>query len=198
MVFNIYIYIPHNNRNNYYIFKCSRKKKMSEDIYSQFLRAEVQESANATFTVGNAILTGASVNRVGGQNIALEIHAIGVGLSHPEDLPSSGGVENIAFALSTRDDLSGMPELNDEHVIFKNKTEVRAGATTYLPLVVDKDVDMPHYIEFKHPLLISHPKIYPYILSTNSTVQGIGRIFIMFTYVLLDADLAIEALESYR
>lgn len=171
---------------------------MSEDIYSQFLRGDLTESAASTLTEGTAVMTGASVNRVADQNIALEIHSIGCTHSHPEDAPAANSVENSAFCLSTRSGLTTMPEQDEEHVIYKNKYEVRAGVATYLPMQILQDVEMPHHVEFKHPLLISHPKIYPYLLTTNSGTAGRVRFIIAFTYVLLDRDLAIEALESFR
>lgn len=171
---------------------------MSQDIYSQFLRFDVEESAAGTFTEGAPIMTGASVNRIQGQNIALEIHAIGVGKTFPQDLPASGATEDVSFALSTRSGLAAFPNLDDEHVIHINQTLVKAGVAVYLPLVIEHGQYMPNYVEFKHPLLISHPKLYPYLLSSNSSAKARVRGFILFTYVLLDADLAIEALEAYR
>lgn len=171
---------------------------MSEDIYSQFLRFSITESAAATLTEGEAILTGASVNRVGNQNIALEIHAVNAQMTTPEDSPSAGGEEYVRFALSTRSGLTAFPSMDDESVIFATSIELRAGVATYLPLVYRNDRYMPNYVEFKHPLLISHPKIYPYIISSNSSAAATCKGFILFTYTLLDADLAIEALEAFR
>lgn len=171
---------------------------MSEDIYSQFLRFEVQESAASTFTGGTAILTGASVNRVADKNIALEIHAINAQLSFPKDSPAAGATEYVLFALSTRSDLSSMPNMDEEHVVFMTMVAVTAGVAVYLPLVLDRLAYMPPYVEFKYPLLISHAKLYPYLLSTNSINAASMYGFLLFTYVLLDADLAIEALESFR
>lgn len=171
---------------------------MSEDIYSQYLRFSVTESAAATFTEGDAILTGASVNRVQGQNIALEIHAIGSHPSMPQDLPSTGAEEKVEVVLSTRSGLAAMPNIDEEHVIYKNAIMIKAGVGTYLPLIWTRDLDMPAYVEFKYPVLISHARIYPYIKSTNSSQTASWDGFLLFTYVLLDADLAIEALESFR
>lgn len=171
---------------------------MSEDIYSQFLRFDVTESAAATFTEGSAILTGASVNRIQGQNIALEIHAIGVAMSHPADLPSTGASEYVKFTLSTRSGLAASPAINEEHVVYQCQTTVEGGVGTYVPLLYINDNIMPPYVEYKHPLLISHAKLYPYVISSNSAAAATVKGYILFTYVLLDADLAIEALESFR
>lgn len=171
---------------------------MSEDIYSQFLRATVEESTNATFTEGDAILTGASVNRIQGQNIAMVIHAIGVELTHPEDLPGTGAMEYVKCCLSTRSGLTAMPSLDAEHVIYLNQTQIEAGVGTYLPLMYINDSIMPPYVEYKHPLLISHAKLYLYVLSSNSSAKATARIVITHTFVLIDADLAIEALEAFR
>ncbi len=176
----------------------NRKKKMSEDIYSQFLRGYIEESAAATFTEGNAILTGASVNRVQGQNIAMEIHAIGAQLGHPQDSPAAGGTEYVTFCLSTRSGLAAFPNMDDEHVLYVTQIAVRAGVAVYLPLAVNYDEKMPKYVDFKKPLLISHAKIYPYIHSTNSSAAAKAYFFLLHTYVLLDADMAIEALETFR
>lgn len=172
--------------------------KMSEDIYSQYLRISITESANSTFTEGDAILTGASVQRLKDQNIGIEIHAIGCHPSWPEDLPSTGAREQVTFCLSTRSGLTVMPNFDAEHVIYIHQVGLEAGVGTYLPLVLDRESYMPAYVEFKHPLLLSHPKIYAYIQSTNSSATATCRAYILFTYVLLDADLAIEALESFR
>lgn len=171
---------------------------MSEDVYSQYIRGSVTESAAATFTAGSAILTGASVNRIKGQNIALEIHAIGASCSWPQDLPASGANESVSFALSTRSDLAAMPDLDEEHVIYRTQIRIEAGVAVYLPLIAQTDEYMPAYVDFKHPLLISHPKIYSYIVSSNSSSAASCFFFLLFTYVLLDADLAIEALEAFR
>lgn len=171
---------------------------MSQDIYSQFLRFEIEESVNATFTEGSAILTGASVNRIQGQNIAIEVHAIGVELSMPEDLPATGATEYVGICLSTRSGLTTMPNLNAEHLIYRNQKRLKAGVGTYLPLIFTPDEYMPQYTDFKNPLLISHAKLYPYIISSNSSSKATGFGFLLFTYVLLDADLAIEALETFR
>jgi len=171
---------------------------MSEDIYSQFLRFSVEESAASTFTVGSPILTGASVNRVADKNIALEIHAINAQLSFPVDAPAAGAKEYVAFALSTRSDLAALPHMDAEHVIFLTMATLKAGVAVYLPIVLDRQGYMPPYVEFKYPLLISHAKLYPYILSTNASSPASMYGFLLFTYVLLDADLAIEALESFR
>jgi hypothetical protein len=169
-----------------------------EDIYSQFLRGNVAESAASTFTAGAAILTGASVNRVGGKMIGMEIHAIGVESSKPQDLPSTGNREYVAFALSTRSDLTAMPGINEDHVVYKNQVSIDAGVGTYLPLLEDRDSPMPRYMEFKSPLLVAHDKLYPYILSTNSSAAASVAFWILFTYVLMDDAIAIEALEAFR
>jgi hypothetical protein len=171
---------------------------MSEDIYSQFLRFTFTESANATFTGGPAVLTGASINRIQGQNIALEIHAIMCALTFPEDLPATGTEEYVSFAISTRSDLVAMPAMSDEHVIYRTQNSLYSGAGTYLPLIHNKDGYMPPYVEFKYPLLVSHTKLYPYLLSSNSSAPAGCYVYLLFTYVLLDADLAIEALEAFR
>ena len=171
---------------------------LSEDIYSQFLRFQVQESAPSTFTGGSPILTGASVNRVGDKNIALEIHAINAQLSFPVDSPGAGVVEQVLFCLSTRSDLAAMPTMDAEHVIYMTNVAVKAGVAVYLPLTLDRGGYMPSYVEFKYALLISHAKLYPYLISTNAGASASMYGFILFTYVLLDADLAIEALESFR
>lgn len=171
---------------------------MSEDIYSQYLRFALTESGASTFTEGDAILTGSSPHRVGGQNIALEIHAIGVDLSFPADNPSAYGNESVTVALATRSGLTTMPNIDEEHCVYKNGLYNRAGVGTYLPMNVNRHRFMPSYVQFKHPLLISHPKIYPYILSTNSAAAATGRGYLLFTYVLLDQGMAIEALEAFR
>lgn len=171
---------------------------MSQDIYSQYLRWKVTESAASTFTEGDAILTGASVNRVQNQNIALEIHAIGVNLSLPADAEVANTTESVTFCLSTRSGLTAMPNLDEEHVIFINQTIKKAGVATYLPFILDRDNYLPRYVEFKYPILISHPKIYPYLVSSNAAATSTCYGFMLFTYVLLDADLAIEALEAFR
>lgn len=171
---------------------------MSSDIYSQYLRFEVTESAASTLTVGSAILTGASVNKVQGQNIAMEVHAICAELSNPADLPSTGAVEYVRFALSTRSDLTSMPGLQEEHVLFKTEYMIKAGVGTYLPLISIRDRIMPPYVEYKLPLLISHAKLYPYVQSSNSAATASVYGYILMNYVLLDADLAIEALEVFR
>lgn len=171
---------------------------MSQDIYSQFLRFQVEESAASTLTEGTAILTGASVNRVADKNIALEIHGIQASIPMPQDLPAAGTTEDIAFCLSTRSGLSAFPNIDDEHVIYITQMIVKAGIATYLPLITRNDQYMPPYVEFKHPLLLSHAKIYPYVLSSNSSTKANVRGYLLFTYVLLGADLAIEALESFR
>lgn len=171
---------------------------MSEDIYSQFLRFTVKESAASTFTEGAAILTGASVNRVQDKNIAMEIHAIGAQIPTPQDLPSTGNTESVVFSLSTRSGLTATPNFDDEHVIYQTGVAIKGGVGTYLPLIMRTDQYMAPHTEFKYPLLISHAKLYPYIISSNSTSLAEMFGFILFTYVLLDADLAIEALEAFR
>jgi hypothetical protein len=123
---------------------------------------------------------------------------VNIGLSWPEDLPSAGAEEYVIVFLSTRADLTAMPDLDDEHVIAITALNLHAGVATYLPLISRTNRYMPPYIEFKHPLLISHPKIYAYIKSSNSSAAASAKGFILFTYVLLDADLAIEALEAFR
>lgn len=176
---------------------CNRRyDKMSEDIYSQYLRWTVTESAAATFTGGSAILTGASVARIKDQNIALEIHAISCQAGLP-DIPAAGAIEYVQVAISTRDDLTAMPTMDDEHVVYLHQQYVRGGVATYVPLIQSENRYMPPFIEFKHPLLISHTKLYPYIQSTNAAAQTVNG-FILFTYVLLSDALAIEALEAYR
>lgn len=171
---------------------------MSEDIYSQYLRFAVTESVASTWTEGSAILTGASVNRVAGKNIAMEIHAINAQIGMPQDNPAALATESIIFCLSTRSGLAAAPSIDEEHVIYMCQVGIRAGVAVYLPLILRTDFFMPPYVEFKHPLLISHPKIYPYVISSNSSSPTTVRGFLLFTYVLLDADLAIEALESFR
>ncbi|GAI25675.1 unnamed protein product, partial [marine sediment metagenome] len=97
--------------------------------------------------------------------------------------------------LSTRSGLVDMPQISEEHVIYR--TQIRVEALTLTEVLIRQEY-MPAYVQFKHPLLISHPKIYPYVLSSNSATLGACYFFILFTFVLLDADLAIEALEVFR
>lgn len=171
---------------------------MSQDIYSQYLRFSLSESAASTFTEGNAILTGASVQRVADRNIALEIHAIGVQIPFPQDLPATGATESIVFTLSTRSGLTATPTMDEAHVIYQCQIALKGGVGTYLPLVYRNDQYMPPYVEFKYPLLISHERLYPYVISSNSSGTADIYGYLLFTYVLLDADLAIEALEAFR
>lgn len=171
---------------------------MSEDIYSQFLRFSLDESAATTFTAGDAILTGAKFSRIEGDSLALEVHAISLTCSMPEDLPATGASEYVDFALSTKEGLTSMPNVNEDHVIYRNRLEIAAGVATYLPLLAFEDRFMPHYINFDKPLLISHAKIYPYIVSTNSSAASWVRGWLLYTFVLLDQGLALEALEAFR
>jgi len=171
---------------------------MSQDLYTQFLRGIVTESAAATLTEGTAILTGASVARVQDRNIAMALNSIMCHCSIPEDSPAANGTEAVYFCLSTRSGLAAMPSMDEEHVIYKNANAIRAGVATYLPLVQDRDFYMPRFLEWVHPVLISHAKLYPYVISTNSSAAANVEFVMAYTYVLLDADLAIEALEAYR
>lgn len=171
---------------------------MSQDIYIQFKRIKVTESAASTLTEGDAVLTGASVNRVQGQNIAMEIHSVLCHHTTPADVPGINATETSWFALSTRSGESAIPNLEDESTIYLNAMQVRSGAAAGDPLLYDRDVYMPHYWEFAKPLLVSHEKIYPYILTSNAAAAGEAVCVLGFTYVLIDADMAIEALEAFR
>ena len=173
---------------------------MSEpkDVYGQFMKGSIEESAFATFTQGAAIETGASVNRIQGQNLAIELHSVLAVLSDPEDLPATGAQEAVYFWISTRSGLTTSPSISDEHIVYAACYSIRAGVGVYLPLIADKNKYYPSFHEYKYPILISHKKLYPYIISTNSSAAANVKFCLSYTYVLVDGELAIEALEAFR
>lgn len=169
---------------------------MPEDVYAQALRFTVTESANSTLTEGNAILTGASVRGQGG--IAIEVHRIIGQLGLPEDNPAATAQETAYGSISTRSGLTSIPALGDEHCVYTTSKLIRGGVATYLPLVFDAEDLMPRNMRYVPPILLSHSRLYPYVLSTNSSATHTFQGQIWFNYVDITGELAIEALEVFR
>lgn len=116
----------------------------------------------------------------------------------PADAEAANVSEYNNVCISTRGDLTTMPDVDADHVVYRNQKLKRGGVATYLPIIFDPDGVMPAYVEFKFPLLISHPKLYAYVQTSNAAAAGSVRGYIIFTYVLLSDALAIEALEAFR
>lgn len=170
---------------------------MASDVYGQFLRYAVSESAAATLTEGTAIITGAQSRLSGGGFLGLEVHYILGVLSFPQDNPAATTNEIVRGAISTQSGLSSMPDVDDEQTLFKRSVVVHGGVATYLPEVLYEE-DMPAYARFDPPLLLSHPKIYPYVLSTNSSTAASFKGHVFYNLVDISGDLAVEALEVFR
>lgn len=154
------------------------------------------ESANGTFTEGNAILTGASL-RVGGTAIAIELRAILGSLSDPEDNPAATTTEYVRGCIATRSGLASMPNLDEEYLLYKTGKNYRGGVATYIPLIQNLE-DMPTYCTFDPPILVSHSKLYPYVQSSNSSAAASFKGYIFYFFVDIDGSLAVEALEVFR
>lgn len=127
----------------------------------------------------------------------MELRAIMCSLSAPEDLPGTGAIEQVTGAISVNEDLTSMPNVNDKATIYKSLRATKAGVGTYLPLI-DYSSDMPPFVQFDIPVLISHPTLNSYIQSTNSSVAANMKGFFFHNYVDVDSALAIEALEVFR
>lgn len=166
------------------------------DVYGQFLRYYLAESAASTLTT-EAIPTGCGLRMGGGTGIAMELRSVMCSLSNPEDLPSTGAVESIAAAISVNEDLAAMPNLHDKGTVYKTFKAHKAGVGTYLPLL-QVGGDMPEFTQFDIPVLIAHPSLNAYILSTNSSAAATMKGFFFHNYVDVDGPLAIEALEVFR
>ncbi len=171
---------------------------ISEDVYGQFLRFSVTESAANTFTEGSAIYTGASVRSVQGKALCLEVHQIVGDLTLPEDIPATTASEFNWGGVSTRSGLTAIPSIDEDHVIYSTEISITGGVATYVPLVRDTNRHMPQVTNFPKPILVSHTKLFPYVESSNSSATSIFAGYIFFNYVLLDGALAIEALETFR
>lgn len=169
---------------------------MTTDAYGQFLRYYVAESAAATLTEGNAILTGSTM-RMGGNAVAIEIHHILGSLSYPEDVPATTAVEYTRGAIATRSSLSSMPNLDEEYLIYKTGISLKGGVATYVPLIQHYE-DMPSYTVFDPPILLSHSKLYPYVQSSNSSAAATFKGYLFYFFVDISGDLAVEALEVFR
>lgn len=166
------------------------------DIYGQFLRYRVTESAASTLTYSE-IPTGCGLRVGGGSGIAMEVHAI-LGLcSEPEDLPATGANEYVAGALDTSGTLSAFPDADDIHLLYRTLRGVSAGVATYLPLI-NSPSDFPPFTQFSIPVLIANPKLYAYVESSNSATAANFKGHIFHNYVDVDGSLAIEALEVFR
>lgn len=166
------------------------------DIYGQYLRYALSESAASTFTL-DAIPTGCGLRVGGGTGIAMEIHSI-LGLcSNPQDLPATGALEYVTGAISTNGSLAAMPSIDASSVLYKTTLGLQAGVGTYLPLV-HMFPEMPPFTQFSLPILIAHPTLYACVLSTNSANAASFKGFLFHTYVDVDGQLAIEALEVFR
>jgi hypothetical protein len=173
-------------------------KNLSEDVYMQFLRGYVAESAAGTLTEGDSIETGCTITRIQGNSLAMEVHFITSWCGFPEDNPSTGNEEYVTFWISTRTGLAAVPHIDEHHVMYQTGNVLRAGAATYLPLVMVTNQYMPSWVEFTHPLLVSQSKLFPYIKSSNSGSVAACYYMIGYTYVLVTPDIAIEALEAFR
>ena len=172
---------------------------MAEDIYMQFITGSIVESAASTLTE-QEILTGCSVaGMLKEQAIAMEMKEVILERSQafPADNPGSGGVEEASFALSTESGLSTIPNLSDVHCIYFHKITIRGTTATYVPVLAEVTGYPPAY-QFASPLLIAHPKIYAYVLSTNASATQTVRYRIGFTYVQLSGAEVMEALEVWR
>lgn len=170
---------------------------MPQDVYGQFLRYAVSESAASTLTEGGALITGAQSRLSGGGFLALEVHYILGVLAFPEDNPAATTSEIARGAISTRSGLASMPDVTDESTLYKRSVVIHGGVATYIPEVLYEE-DMPAYATFPIPLLISHPKLYPYVLSTNSSNPQSFKGHIFYNLVDISGDLAVEALEVFR
>lgn len=114
-----------------------------------------------------------------------------------EDNPAATTNEIIRGGISTRSGLAAMPDVVDEHCIYKRSIVLHGGVATYLPLILYEE-DMRPNENFVPPLLISHSKLYPYVLSTNSSAAATFKGNIFFNYIEISGDLAVEALETFR
>lgn len=170
---------------------------MGADVYGQFLRFQVAETTAATLKEGNAITTGAQSRLSGGGFLAIEVHQIVSQLSDPADAVGAAAVEDVTGAISTRSALSTIPEMDEEHVIYKRGIRRRAGVATYLPEQTYERF-MPPVTNFPLPLLVSHTKLYPYVISTNAAAFGDFRGYLFYNYVDVSGELAVEALEAFR
>jgi hypothetical protein len=168
------------------------------DVYGQFLRWSVTESTPATMEEGNGIQTGAQSRLSGGGFLALEVHNILGAVSIPTDEPAANTTEQTIGALSTRSGLAAIPDLSDEHCIYRTVMTVRAGVATYLPQIIINR-EMSPFTTFAPPLLVSHKTIYPYV--QGSDAGGTAAYFngyIFYNYVDIEGALAVEALEAFR
>lgn len=176
---------------------------MPEDVYMQFINGNIVESAASTLTEQELppgildILTGCTVaGMIKNEAIGMEVREIILQKSPitPTDSPSAGTHETITFALSTESGLAAMPNISDVHCIYLHESALRSGVATYLPLVMDVNGYPPAY-QWASPLLIPHPKIYAYVLSSNAS--QVQRVYyrVGFTYVRLTGPEVMEALE---
>ena len=170
---------------------------MPEDVYMQFINGSITESAAATLTE-QEILTGCSVaGMIKNEAIGMEIREIILQVPMPEDEPATGAEEYIDFCLSTESGLTSSPNLDDVHCIYKIRKGLHAGVATYLPQTSYIN-GYPEHWQFIHPLLVPHPKIYAYIISSNSSAAAQVWYRIGFTYVRLTGPEVMEALEVWR
>jgi hypothetical protein len=167
------------------------------DVYGQFLRWTVTESAAGTLTEGNAIQTGAQSRLSGGGFLALEVHQIVGSLTIPTDAVAANATEQVIGTVSTRSSLAAHPTLNDEHCIYRSVIQVRGTTATYLP-VYALIKDMPPVTNFRPPLLVSHKSLYPYVSSSSAGDAMSFNGYIFYNYVDVSGELAVEALEAFR
>ncbi len=172
---------------------------MAEDVYMQHLRGNFAESAASTLTEFE-IPTGASIaGMLKAEAIALEMKEIVTMFDTivPADAPAANAIESIRFAISTISGLTSIPNIDDVDCIYLRYSALHAGVATYLPQILIEGA-YPAVWEWKNPLLIPHPKIYGYIISTNASVLARVRYSIGFTYVSLTGPEVMEALEIWR
>lgn len=102
----------------------------------------------------------------------------------PADNPSAAAVEAIQFGLSTESGLSTMANISDIHCIYYHQFACKAGVATYLP-ITQNVAGYPASWQWVDPLLIPHPKIYAYVLSSNASQVQTFHFRIGYTYVRL-------------
>ncbi len=170
---------------------------MPEDVYIQYIKGISTESAAATLTEGE-IQTGATPGgMLKSEAIGLELRQVitEFGSWHGDE-PAEGLEESMNWALSVSSGLTAIPGVDDIHCIYKRNFTVHAGVAVYLPQIA-KEMAYPPVHDFMYPLLIPHPKIYDYILSTSGSAENC-RWALGFTYVALSGPQVMEALEVWR
>lgn len=167
-------------------------------MYIQHIKGISTESASATLTQGE-ILTGATPGgMLKAEAIGLELREIVTEFAawHADE-PAAGAEEELLWAISVLSGKSAIPNISEVDCIYKRAWKVHAGVGTYLPQL-SKENAYPPVHTFSYPLLIPHPKIYDYILSTYGSGTATCRWSLGYTYVALSGPQVMEALEVWR